>query len=370
MTAPDVLVVGAGIVGAACADELTRAGLSVTIVDRSFSGGGTTAAGMGHVTVMDDSESQFALTRYSQRLWSALRDELPEAVEVDACGTIWVAASDAEMGAAREKHAWYAARGVATEILDRAQLAAVEPELRKGLAGGLRVPGDSVVYPPAAAAWFVARAQERGAQWLRDVPVSAVDGGGATLDDGTRLDAGCVVNAAGHDALGLLPVPLPGVEIRPRKGHLAITDRAPGFCRHQLVELGYLQSAHGHAAASVAFNVQPRTTGQILVGSSREYGVASSAVDPVILARMVERAVQFLPRLADLPVVRTWTGFRAATDDKLPLIGAVPGVDGLFLATGHEGLGITTSTGTARLIADLVLGRPSEIDREPFRVDR
>ncbi len=88
----DVVVVGAGIVGAACADECARQGMRVGIVDRDVIGGGATAAGMGHIVVMDDSEVQFALTRYSQQLWQQLKPELPPDVEYEQCGTIWVAA--------------------------------------------------------------------------------------------------------------------------------------------------------------------------------------------------------------------------------------------------------------------------------------
>src|SRR6185503_17206787 len=131
------------------------------------------------------------------------------------------------------------------------------------------------------------------------------------------------------------------------KGHLVITDRYPQFLRHQLVELGYLKSAHTMTAESVAFNIQPRRTGQLLIGSSRQFEVQESTVDVSILNRMLSRAIEFLPGLARLSSLRAWTGFRAATPDKLPLIG--PSVDNtrLYLATGHEELGITTSMGTA-----------------------
>ncbi len=111
----DVVIVGAGIVGAACADEFARRGLRVAVVDREVVGSGATAAGMGHIVVMDDSEAQFALTRYSQRLWQALREELPTEVEYEQCGTIWVAADEDEMAEVRRKHDFYGIRGVPTE---------------------------------------------------------------------------------------------------------------------------------------------------------------------------------------------------------------------------------------------------------------
>ena len=85
---------------------------------------------------------------------------------------------------------------------------------------------------------------------------------------------------------------------------------------------------------------------------------------------MLDRALELLPGLADLRVIRTWTGFRAATADKLPIIGPVPGEDGLFVATGHEGLGITTSLGTGAIIAAQVRGEEAAIDASPYRLDR
>ena len=111
-TAYDVIVVGAGIVGAACADELARRGMSVAVVDRDFVGSGATAAGMGHIVVMDDSEAQFALTRYSQRLWQELKPDLPDDVEYEQCGTIWVAADEEEMTEVRRKRDYYGKRSV------------------------------------------------------------------------------------------------------------------------------------------------------------------------------------------------------------------------------------------------------------------
>ena len=75
----------------------------------------------------------------------------------------------------------------------------------------------------------------------------------------------------------------------PRRGHLAITDRYPGFCRHQVLELGYLQSAHTFSGESVAFNVQPRVTGQVLIGSSRELIGWERATNRPLLTRMLDR---------------------------------------------------------------------------------
>ena len=368
---PDVIVVGAGIVGAACAWELAHAGVRVHVLEATpTTAGGTTAAGMGHLIVTDDSEAQFRLCRWSQTLWNELAERLPTTAQLDRCGCIWVAADAEEAELVETKAAFYAERGVTVEILDETALRAAEPELRSGLPAGLLMTEDSVIYPPVAAAWLLDDAVAVGATVQRRAPVRRVEPGAVTLHDGQRWTAAAVVNCAGHDALALLPTAVPGLQIRPRKGHLAISARVPGFCHHQVAELGYFRSANTHTASSVAFNVQPRVTGQVLIGSSRQYGEVDSRVDPAILARMLDRAAEYLPRLPEVPIIRTWTGFRAATEDKLPAIGAVQGDARLILAAGHEGLGITTSLGTGRLVADLFLGRTSAIDPAPYRLER
>ena len=359
--AADAVVVGAGVVGAACADALTEAGLSVTVLESRFAGGGATAAAMGHIVVMDDSEAQFALTRLSRGLWEDLAAGLPRACEDERTGTLWVAADETEMEHVRRKAEFYGGRGVEVERLDAKALAEAEPNLRPGLAGALRVPGDRVVYPVNAARWLLGRAVARGAKLVEGEEVTAVGAGRVATSRGA-FEAGSIVNAAGAAA----PLLTAGLPIAPRKGHLVITDRYPGFCRHQLVELGYLASAHSPSPESVAFNLQPRATGQMLLGSSREFVGFDASVNRRIRDRMIRRALEYMPGLARLSAIRTWTGFRPATPDNLPLIGRWEHTPGLYVAAGHEGLGITTALGTARLIADAILGRRSPIDAAPY----
>jgi len=331
----DVLILGGGIVGCACACELAQAGLLVGLVERGAVGGGATAAGMGHVVVMDDSPAQLALSHFSRTLWQDLQPQLPRSVEYESRGTVWVAADAEEMQEVYAKQQLYGKNGVRSEVLDAQALAAAEPKLRPGLAGGLLVPED-------------------GHEAVR------IGDGSVMLRDGTIHHADRIVVATGAD-IALLP----WLPIHKRKGHLLITDRYPGFVNHQLVELGYLKSAHKVSSDSVAFNVQPRSTGQLLIGSSRQYGAESAEIESGIFARMLDRAREYMPQIAGLSGIRAWTGFRAATPDKLPLIGPTEKAT-VFLAAGFEGLGITNAPGAARLLADQMLGRPSAIDYAPY----
>lgn len=363
---PDVIVIGAGMIGAACARALAREKLRVLVLDADFPGGGSTGVAMGHVVVLDDSVAQLQLTAYSRSLWNEAASELPADCEAERRGTLWLASSDAEMDAAREKRELYRSYGVAASLVDEAELAAREPHLRTGLAGALFVPDDSVLYPPAATRHLIQRARESGAEVREGIRVQSIGSRSVAVLDRvgqrTTICADAIVNAAGIDA----PELTPGLPIIPRKGHLVITDRHPALCTSQLVELGYLHSAHGSGGPSTAFNLQPRATGQLLIGSSRELVGRDATINRPLLQAMVQRAIEFLPALARCAALRAWTGFRPATPDNLPLIGRWTPVDGLWIAAGHEGLGITMALATAELIVAGILGRTPPLDPAPF----
>ncbi|WP_223962372.1 NAD(P)/FAD-dependent oxidoreductase [Paraburkholderia sabiae] len=363
MTA-DVVIVGAGIVGAACAAELAARGLNVTVLDARGIGGGATAAGMGHIVVMNDTPAEFALSRYSRDLWLELAPQLRTRDAFSCCGTLWVAADAEELDAARAMHAAYAAQSIAADMLDDRALYDCEPSLAPGMAGGLRIEHDSIVYAPSAAQWLLTQSPGAARIDVRlDARVANVDAHRVTLANGERIGGAHVVVANGLQARELVR----GLPLQPKKGHLLITDRYPDFIRHQLLELGYIKSAHHATGTSVAFNAQPRPTGQLLIGSSRQFDTTDAAVDMPVLARMLQRAARYLPALPTLNGIRAWTGFRAASPDGMPLIGpAGDAAPGVWLAVGHEGLGVTTSLGTAQLLAAQITQTVAPIAVDPF----
>lgn len=355
----DLIVVGAGIVGAHCAYLASQRGRKVAIVEPDVIGGGVSAASMGHLVRMDDDPAELALARHSLALWEQYAG-LAEA-EFSRCGTLWVAATEREWQAVASKRQRLADAGIASEAVDAQALRQLEPALAHDLLGGMLVPDEAVVYPPRICNWLVQQAVAAGASLLQGRRVTGLRDAGVELDDGSRL-AGPVLVAAGIAS----PTLLPELPLHLRRGHLAITDRYPGTLRHQVLELGYADSAHGNDAVSVAFNVQPRPTGQLLLGSSREQDQPDAGIQPEVLQRMIERALRYMPALAALKVIRVWTGQRPCTGDGRPYIGAVPGRGEVWVAAGHEGLGVATSTGTAQLLLDLMDGQRPAIDPTPY----
>ena len=353
----DAIIVGAGIVGAACAAELHGAGLRVLVVDACQVGCKTTAAGMGHIVVLDDSIAQMQMSSFSRELWLRFAKDNSAESEYLACGTLWVAANAEEMEAVHQKAKNYLAHDIAVEVLGEKGLYRHEPNLRPHLAGGLRVLDDCVIYPSNCA-----RALLKGIEVRENSKVKRLEDHQVILQDGREIRSQVIINAAG----ALAPQLTEGLPIEPRKGHLVITDRYPDFCHHQIIELSYLKSAHKMEKESVAFNIQPRPCGQYLIGSSREFSGWDDTINRNLLRRMLGRACEYMPSLKTMLAIRTWTGFRPATRDKMPLIGPWPKVKGLYIAAGHEGLGITTSMGTAHILAAQILGKQSSIDPEPF----
>jgi glycine/D-amino acid oxidase-like deaminating enzyme len=363
-----VLIVGAGIVGAACARAFAREGLSVAVVDTAEPGGGATAASMGHLLVVDAQDAadpaaaaEYALTRRSMQLWQDWLAETPahrEVAEYARTGTLWIATDAEELAIAARKAAWWQAQGFAAELLDAGQLARCEPLLRPGLAGALRVPGDGRVYPPRVVASWLEQAQAR----LIRGELVALERQGLRLASGERLWAGLVVLAAGLSSQRWLP---PACLVA-KKGQLAITQRQPLGVQHQLVELAYLKNAHCTDADTVSFNVQARPEGQLLIGSCRQPGRADGALDLALLGRMLAHACAYLPALSQMSLLRCWTGLRPASQDGQPLLGPHPSLPGVWVACGHEGLGITTALASAELLADLSLGRRPLLDAAPY----
>lgn len=356
----DVIVIGAGIIGAACAQGLARRGLRVLVLDAGLPG--ATAAGMGHLLVLDDNPAELALSQYSLRRWRHIAQDLPQGCAYRSNGTLWLAANAEEMAVAHSKHLNLRDHGEACELIGRAELRKREPALREGLEGGLLIHGDGILYAPATAQWMLDEANIR----QRQARVVEVDGNRVRLDDGTWLGAEAVVLANGIATNALCPE----LPIEPKKGHLLITDRYPGTVTHTLVELGYVTSAHNASGPSTACNIQPRPTGQLFIGASRQFGTTDPQVEGWMLAKMLKRATEYMPGLADLNAIRAWTGFRAASPDGMPLVGHHPHRPGLWLAVGHEGLGVTTAPGTADLLVAQLFNEPPPLPPHAYSPQR
>lgn len=373
----DVVVVGAGVVGAACAYYATLAGLRVAVVDRGPVAGGTTGAGEGNLLVSDKEPGpELGLALLSTRLWRDLAATLGPAVEYEPKGGLVVAADQPRLDALRTFAAGQAAAGVEAVEVPADALRELEPHLAPGLAGGFHYPQDAQVQPALAAAHLLRAAREAGAELRLGETVRAVRTGpggevrGVATDRG-ELAAPAVVNAAGTwggELAALAGVALP---VLPRRGFVLVTEPLPRIVRHKVYAADYVADvASGSAALQTSAVVEGTPAGPVLIGASRERVGFDRTLSVEVLRRLAAQAARLFPVLADVSVLRAYRGFRPYLPDHLPAIGADPRVPGLHHACGHEGAGIGLAPATGLLISRQLTGKPPGFDLAPFRADR
>ncbi|MFB7908976.1 NAD(P)/FAD-dependent oxidoreductase [Kitasatospora sp. NPDC056076] len=373
----DVVVVGAGVVGAACAYYAARAGLAVAVVDRGPVAGGTTGAGEGNLLVSDKEPGpELDLALLSTRLWRELAEQLGPAVEYEPKGGVVVSSTEAGQQALRAFAAGQAAAGVSAEEVPAERLRELEPHLAPGLAGGYHYPQDAQVQPALAAAQLLREARRAGAELITGEDVTAVERGpdGAVRGVRTarrRLAAPAVVNAAGTwggELAALAGVHLP---VLPRRGFVLVTEPLPRIVRHKVYAADYVADvASGSADLQTSAVVEGTPGGPVLIGASRERVGFDRTLSQEVLRRLAVQAAELFPVLADVTVMRVYRGFRPYLPDHLPAIGEDPRVPGLYHACGHEGAGIGLAPATGLLIAEQLTGKRPELDLAPFRADR
>lgn len=368
----DVVVIGAGAVGAACAYFATRAGLRVHVVDRYAVAGGTTGAGEGNLLVSDkDAGPELDLALYSQRVWRSDLAEHGHLWEYEAKGGLVVTSTDAAAAALAGLAARQRPAGIDVVDVPAGEVHDYEPHLADGLAGAAFYPQDAQVQPMLLAAHLLRLARESGATVRTGAEVTGFrrDGDRVTGVRTTRGDvaAAHVVNAAGTWAGDVARLAGVDVPVLPRRGFILVTQPLPPTVRHKVYDGDYvaavLSSDAGLQTSSVVEGTQ---SGTILIGSSRERVGFDTTVSLPVLRQLAAKAIALFPVLATARAIRTYLGFRPYTPDHLPVIGPDPRAPGLWHACGHEGAGIGLSAGTGSLIAQGLTGAPTGLDLTPF----
>jgi glycine/D-amino acid oxidase-like deaminating enzyme len=380
----DVIVIGAGIVGAACARALAVSGRGVLVLDRGATAGGTTSRGEGNILVSDKEPGpELELARHALRMWPGLVDELADelgasfpSLEYDPKGGL-VVATTAEgaqplVDFARSQRE----AGIDAQVVPVERALELEPDLNPGVTASVYYPEDAQVEPVVAAEALLASARLHGAEVRQGVEVTGaiVNGSGAIV--GVRTGAGdipcgAVVVAAGPwsgDVAERLGVLLP---VRPRRGMVLVTSRMPHRIFHKVYDADYVGAvASGDAVLQTSSVVESTAAGTVLIGSSREQIGFDDRLRVEVLEQLATKALRLFPFLRDQAVMRAYGGFRPYMPDHLPVISADHRMPGLWHATGHEGAGIGLSVATADLLTAAMSSSAPAIDASEFSLQR
>ncbi|GGM16322.1 NAD(P)/FAD-dependent oxidoreductase [Nakamurella endophytica] len=373
-----VAIVGAGVVGAACAYFATAAGLDVTVLDRRAVAAGTTGAGEGNLLLSDkEAGPELDLALRSSRLWSEIGEDLGGATfELERKGGVVVASTPDGLAALVEFAAEQRTLGVESQPVDATGLRRLEPWISPELPGGVLYPGDMQVQPALAAARLLERARRRGARLELGVEVTGLRTHGGTVTgvetDGGTVAADVVVNAAGTwggELSARFGAPVP---ILPRRGFILVTAPLPeGAIRHKVYSADYVANvASDNEGLESSCVVEGTRAGTVLIGASRERVGFDRTVSVPIVRRLAGHAVTLFPALASVDLLRVYGGFRPYCPDHLPAIGFDGRIGGLLHACGHEGAGIGLAPATGELVTQLITGAPTSVDAAAFSPDR
>jgi D-hydroxyproline dehydrogenase subunit beta len=374
---PDVLVVGAGAIGASCAYHLAAAGARVRLCERAFVASGSSGACEGNVLAWDkELERELPLALRSAELWARLAEELPDEFEYDRKGSVVVAETEAELDAAAERARVLGELGVHSDVLDARALRREEPYVANDLPGGVLYGGDAQLEPRLATVALARAAVARGATLATDEPVQRIvrsrDGRATAVEtQAGRIAAGAVVIAAGVWTPALLETAGLAVPVIPRKGQVVVLERSPVRFGRKLSEAGYVAAVEADdAALQIAMVVESTPSGTALLGSSREHVGFDRSSDLSVAGAIAARAARFFPVLEGARALRVYAGLRPLTPDHLPIVGAFADAPNLCVATGHEGAGIGLAPATGELVAAWFTGAPAPLPLDWFSPDR
>jgi len=360
----DVVVVGAGVVGAATAYALSRAGVGVTVVDRRGLGQEASGANVGLVTLFSghsfdepDPGPVYELTRLSADAYLALGDEVGIDIEYERCGGVVVAETPEKLAVIRRAHDGYRRHGIPVEWLDAGGVRACEPAFHHpGILGGAFCPLNGHVNPLALTRALALGGTRRGARMLLGTNVREIRTAGdrvsAVVTSAGEIPCGVVVNAAGAWAREVGAMTGSTLPVEPQRGQIVLTEGAPRFIRR--VVSGSEPSAR-----------QTRR-GNVIIGSTVERVGFDTSVNADTMTRFARGVLAHYPALRGLRVIRSWAGLRPATPDHKPIIEMAGETRGLCLAVGHSRRGICYAAGTGQLVMELVTGRPPSLPLDSF----
>ena len=362
----DAVVVGAGIVGLACAWRAAERGLSVLVLERARPGSGASGVAAGMLAPVTEAEfGEEALLRAnleSRTLWDGFDAELRErsgvATGYTASGALVAAADRDDAEELRRLHAFERSLGLGADWLQPAECRRLEPGLSPRVRGGIVATRDGHVDPAAVIRALCAALQREGGELVAGAGVEAIERG----DDGSarvRTDAGAIPAEAVVIATGCRTPRLHGFEealrppVRPVKGQILELRVRPGAT-----------APAGRIVRTPRCYVVPRADGRVAIGATVEEVGFDEAVTAGAVHRLLEAAWEVLPEVAELELIAARAGLRPGTPDNAPVIGAAD--ERLVWATGHYRNGVLLAPLTALAVAEILTGGTPPAEVEPF----
>jgi sarcosine oxidase subunit beta len=310
-------------------------------------------------------------------LWETLAEELPSDIEYERKGSVGVAESPEDLRSLEQEVRLLQSEGIRCQMVSPDELAELEPNLAQDIAGGAFFPEDVQIQPMLATFALADAARENGAVIQTFTEVKGIELSPSKAIIAVNTTAGRIPTKAVVDAAGVWSGEIGkmvglDVPVVPRKGHIVVTEPFSNIIvSSKMMEAGYTRTVESRKGGlAVAAVVEHTRSGNILIGSSREFAGFDRSVDPDVISAMVARALRFFPCLDSIHAIRTYAGLRPYIPDRLPIIADVDTIKGFYVATGHEGAGICEGPSTGKLISQMITGQETDLPVEQLSLSR
>jgi len=382
----DATVIGAGVIGAACAYYLAKSGLKVALVEKGDVAAGCSGGCDGNIMAQDHQPGyDTSLTLASNKMFQEVLPELDWDIEYRQKGSILVIETQEELDFMMKRMVEQKKHGLNVRFVDEKELYEQEPLLAPGLLGAIECPTDASCMPIHVAIAFTRAARRLGAEihTFEEVKGIKLDSKGCVhkvLTDKSEITTKMAINCCGAWAPFIGNMVGLEIPITPRRGQLVVVEQAAQVGSRKISEAHYIVAKfHPELTEGtdsemlkygVAFVYEPTVSGNMLLGSSREFAGYDTKTSYSVISAIIKRATRFIPALAHLHAIRTYAGLRPYTPDHLAIVSDVKEVPGFYIAAGHEGDGIGLSPLTGQLITQIIHGQQTTVDVHNLRWSR
>lgn len=353
----DVVVIGGGVRGCACAYHLARAGVRVTLVEKDGIASGCSGATFALINVSHKDPAHYAaLSLASAKLFAGLEDELGEDLEFRPVGNVTTLIEDEKQLPGLEAYIrrQNAVPGLKLELLSTDAVRALEPALTPNILGACFCAQDAHINPYKLTVGYARAARRLGATILTGTRVTGIEMERnrvrAVVTDRGRFPTETIVMAAGIDMADLGQMIGVTIPVVPSRGSVITTERTRRVLNRPVGSLRQTED------------------GTVIIGVTYDFIGPELRVAYDNMTRNAQRALRLFPSLRNLNVIRLWAGLRPYTVDGLPILGAVGHLPRVFLTTGHSGISLAQVTG--KVICDLVTTGSTSIGIEEYTVER
>lgn len=377
----DTVIIGGGVIGASVAYHLSRAGLSVVLLDKGGLTSGTSGACSGKIWLGTKKPGlHLRLAQLSLEMVQKFINGNGIRVECEEGGEMLLIESEAELDYMRAFVDSQKSVGIDIRLLDRNETRKIQPGVSDTIAGSTYSPIGLSVNPMSLVYALAGEAERMGAKILRNTVVRSIDVSSNRIHSITtnqgRIKTDCVVNAAGVNAPEIGKMVGLEIPITPLQGEKIVTEPVAPVVHIPSTEAGYITVKRNpdlvkqldHSGVTCGISQSER--GNVYIGASKQFvgHITNNSTDGI--KTLARRAIRFFPSLSGVKMIRAFAGLRPYTSDGLPILGKVDAIEGFIMAAGHGGDGIALSMVTGQIIEKIITGVVSDVPFEPLALKR